>query len=373
VHRREGGMVEGTGQVAQSLQDQRYFSQVERALDEALDRTRRTAGASAQIDLATGQYIVFSDQHRGIRNRADDFRNNERAYNAALAYYFNAGHHLVVLGDVEELWEEGPGPVTRAYPYSLELEAAFHRAKRYLRIWGNHDDEWQFADSVRRYLDPVFGSSPLQVREGAILKVTDGGQELGELFLLHGHQGTLESDRWSWLSRFFVRYAWRPFQRLTGLSLNTPAEDWDLRLAHNIALYSWAERQSKLVLIAGHTHRPVFKSQSHEAQILAEWTALKAELEQSPAQERRLDLAKLAAQLEWVRAQEQQLPRSEQQAVMAKPCYFNTGCCSYLDGDVTGIEIAGGQISLVRFPDDEGRPQPQILASTSLRDVLNAL
>ena len=201
----------------------------------------------------------------------------------------------------------------------------------------------------------------------------DEGQKMGELFLLHGHQGTLESDRWSWLSRFFVRHVWRPFQRLTGFSLNTPSEDWDLRLAHNIALYSWAERQRKLVLIAGHTHRPVFKSQSHEAQVLAEMAALKAELRRPPTEEQLLDLAELAAQLEWVRAQEQQQPHSEQQAVMAKPCYFNTGCSSYLDGDVTGIEIAGGQIRLVRFPDDEGRPRPQTLAGTSLKDVLNAL
>lgn len=36
-----------------------------------------------------------------------------------------------------------------------------------------------------------------------------------------------------------------------------------------MALYDWAAAQAGLVLIAGHAHEPVFKSQSHEAQIKA--------------------------------------------------------------------------------------------------------
>ncbi len=39
------------------------------------------------------------------------------------------------------------------------------------------------------------------------------------------------------------------------------------------------------------------------------------------------------------------------------PCYFNSGCCSYADGDVTGIEIASGTIRLVRWLDNDGNPQ----------------
>ena len=32
-----------------------------------------------------------------------------------------------------------------------------------------------------------------------------------------------------------------------------------------------------------------------------------------------------------------------------KPSYFNTGCCSFSDRSITGIEIAGGEIRLVRW------------------------
>ncbi len=58
---------------------------------------------------------------------------------------------------------------------------------------------------------------------------------------------------------------------------------------------------------------------------------------------------------------------------MEKPCYFNTGCCCYADGDITGLELAEGEIRLVRWPDDAGRPRPKILATASLKDVLASL
>jgi hypothetical protein len=35
---------------------------------------------------------------------------------------------------------------------------------------------------------------------------------------------------------------------------------------------------------------------------------------------------------------------------VSPPCYFNTGCCSFPDGDITGLEIADGEIRLVRWP-----------------------
>jgi hypothetical protein len=58
---------------------------------------------------------------------------------------------------------------------------------------------------------------------------------------------------------------------------------------------------------------------------------------------------------------------------MSKPCYFNTGCCCFADGDITGLELAGGEIRLVRWPDKYGRPRPYILARAPLRDILSQL
>jgi hypothetical protein len=176
------------------------------------------------------------------------------------------------------------------------------------------------------------------------------------------------------VARLAVRYLWRSVQRLTGLSANTPARDWQLRQRHNIALYSWAQARSKLVLITGHTHRPVFRSQTYMEQVRHILGELEARRRAAPDDGRLRKLTgDFAAELEWARAQDFQTPGDEGEAVpMTKPCYFNTGCCSFVDGDITGLELADGDIRLVRWPDNYGRPRPQILSRASLRDVLAA-
>ncbi len=358
---------------AQAFHDPAYQRQVADALDAALVRihAQEAAEGARALDLAADRYIIFSDLHRGARNGADDFWRCERAYNAALAYYLKLGHTLVTLGDVEELWEERPKDVVRNYQHSLRLEAQFHQRGRYARVWGNHDEDWSSAADVERLLQPVFGETPLNVREGLRLRVMDAGQHLGDLLLVHGHQGDTASDRWSKLSRWVVRVFWRNLQRLTHFSVNTPARNWQLREKHNIALYKWAEGRQKTVLIAGHTHRPVFQSLSHMDKLKRQLADLEAQA--GGADERRREaVGHKAAELEWVRAQEFQTPSEEETEPMGKPCYFNAGCCCFTDGDITGLEIVDGHIRLIRWPDRNGRPWPDVLESKPLRDVLAA-
>lgn len=354
-----------------------HIEQVAQALDAALVRVEdgeKSEGGEKVYQLSTDKFVIFSDMHKGARNRADDFRWSERAYNAALAYYFNMGYTLVVLGDAEELWEERPKSVFGAYPHTFELEAQFHREGRYFRVWGNHDDEWQYKNSVNYFFGTFFKEKPLKIHESLRFTVVDDeGKELGKLFLIHGHQGDEKSDRWKKLSKPLVRIGWRPFQRLTNISLNTPAKSWDLREKYNKAMYSWAKNQENLVLIAGHTHRPVFGSQSHEKRIKKEINKLtknvKGDLD--PAQRKEKSL--LLAEVEWIRAQQNEAPGKEAPVPMDKPCYFNTGCCSYSDGDITGIEIADGEIRLVRWPDEQSKPKPHVLESDSLVRVFSEL
>ena len=172
-----------------------------------------------------------------------------------------------------------------------------------------------------------------------------------------------------------MRYVWRQIQRLTGVSLNfpTPARLVGLREKYNVALYQWAERQRKIVLIAGHTHRPVFMSQSHEEQIKKRVQKLQEEIGGQPTPEQIAEMAELLAELEWAMAQEQQRPGKEPRVEMRKPCYFNTGCGSFSDGDITGIEITGGRIRLIRWPDKNRQPKPHVLAEESLKDVFGEL
>jgi len=352
----------------------RYVVRVANALDAIVARAEAEAPTCTRrpLDLRHDRFIIFSDLHRGARNAADDFRHTERAYRAALAYYLRLGHTLVVLGDAEELWEEGPQAVLEAYRETFTLEAQFHRDGRYVRVWGNHDDAWQFEDMVRRYLQPVYGASPLMAHEAVLLDANEGAGQLGRLLLVHGHQGDAKSDSWSWFSRYVIRYLWRPYQRLTQVRANTPATRYDLRHRLNRAMYLWAEQQSKLVLIAGHTHNPVFRSMSHAEQLELELLRFEAQVPMPHSRPEIEAHALLLSRLEWVRTDAQESLRQANGVTFAKPCYFNTGCCSYDDGDITGIEIVDGEIRLIRWPDDSGEPRPHILASDSLKAVLAA-
>ena len=344
----------------------RYQRSIAEGLSKAFDQA---ATEEHELDLDTARLVVFSDHHKGARDGADDFRRCERAYVAALGYYLEEGHRLYVLGDVEELWENSPDEPLEAYSEALELEAEFYRRDRYERFWGNHDDYWQHSAKVEKRLWRYYPE--LKVREALKLRITSRGERLGLLFLVHGHQGTAESQRFAWFSKLIVRYIWRPLQRRFGFSATTPATDWELRAKHNQALFAWARSHpEKPVLIAGHTHKPVFGTSTppkpeHRpvAEVQEELAGARAK---SPADQE--EVARLRAELGWVEA----IGRSTEPPPMPiePPCYFNTGCCSFPDGDVTGIEIVDGMIRLVRWCDDEGRTLPKILVEDDLRGIL---
>lgn len=346
--------------------DQSYNDAVAQALDKTYGAVQE-AGVS-DLDLATARIIILSDQHKGARNGADDFRDTEPFYNAALAYYFDRDYTLIGLGDCEELWEERPGAVIDAYGHTLSLTARFHQAGRYQRVWGNHDDEWRSRASIDRHLVPVYQDPKFAVPEGLLFRVMDAGESLGSLFLVHGHQGTLDSDRFSWFSRLVVRYIWRPIQRLTNWRTTTPATSWELRQKHNIALYSWSAVQTKTILIAGHTHRPVFEAKVEVGIIERELAAI----QQAPADTKKDEqIPDLQAELAWAQEQTMQLESGMETPI--KPSYFNSGCCVYSDASLTGIEITDGEIRLVRWPNSNGETTPEIWASASLRSVLAEL
>jgi UDP-2,3-diacylglucosamine pyrophosphatase LpxH len=340
--------------------------QSERRIHEGLERSYNLAKEQKHelnVGIEEARFVIFSDLHRGTRDGADDFLRCEQAYSAALGYYLESGYTLIVLGDAEELWECRPSPVVNSYWATLLLEAEFHKQNRYYKIYGNHDDYWEKESGIRKLLSPIFGPL-LQIRENLRL-IFDQGQALShEIFLVHGHQGDFLSDQSRTISKFLVRYFWRPFQRFTKIKLTTPAKDYNLRDEHSISMYRWAEKKKGLVLIAGHTHLPVFESKDHIGRI-------EGELEQARSADNLARVAELRAELELMKAKMRE--QGGHSFSMAKPCYFNTGCCSFSDGDVTGMEIADGQIKLVRWPDDAGDPKPKVLGYAMLDKVFESV
>lgn len=325
------------------------------------------------IDIDDLRIVVFSDHHRGEQDGADDFRHCKPAYHAALGYYLESGYTLYLLGDVEELWECHPGRVVRTYRDTLNLEREFARDARLIRFYGNHDDHWgkpgTLTNTLRKELQ---FAEDIPVYESVRVTITSAEGTIGEMLFLHGHQGETLSDRFSVLSRWIVRYIWRPFQRLTKIPSTTPATSFELRKKHELAQYQWASSQSGTLLFAGHTHHPVFSSQSHESYLHQLIDQLREEKKtaDSPAklEEIQNSINHHSAELQWVLAKssgvEMVLPPD------SPPCYFNTGCCSFGDGDITGLEIADGEIRLIRWPDDQGNPRRKILRRGSLREIL---
>ena len=95
-----------------------------------------TVGAVVPYDLNTGRFIIFSDQHKGTRDTADDFILAEKNYTAALDYYYTNDFTFINLGDCEELWENTPDKVMKANKTVLQSEARFLAAKPLLpRVW----------------------------------------------------------------------------------------------------------------------------------------------------------------------------------------------------------------------------------------------
>jgi UDP-2,3-diacylglucosamine pyrophosphatase LpxH len=342
---------------------QKYQKRVKDGLDRAFDDP---GTADVEIDLDHESLMIFSDHHRGARDGADDFWRCERSYHAALGYYLETGHRLILLGDVEELWENKPDVVLKAYRDTLQLEREFHEDGRLARVWGNHDDAWRHEGEVEKHLLSQFPG--LVIREALRLRVVQGGNPLGLIFLVHGHQGTLDSDRFTHISRLFVRYGWRPLQRRFKIPSTTPARDFVLRAEHDEAMFEWA-RAKKLVLIAGHTHRPVFSSPESTPERTLEDVDQQLERLRAEADATREGIATLRAERELVRTP----PFGEAPKEMPLPCYFNTGCCSYGDGDVTGLELANGEIRLVRWLNDEYQPKVKPLAGRDLRAVFETL
>jgi UDP-2,3-diacylglucosamine pyrophosphatase LpxH len=337
----------------------------------ALRRARRSPGHRGQpapiFDAARDRLVVLSDMHRGKRDRADDFRRCEAAYLKALRHYDSEQYTLAILGDAEELWQSKIGAVLDAYPDVYEAEASFHTDGRLIRIWGNHDEEWASPAAVRHWLVPVHPGPALHVAESLLLDVFMDGRKLGSLFLVHGHQGTGMSDGLAFLARFTVRFIWKPIQHVTAVSRNTPSKNRKVREKHHRAMRRWAENQENFLLIAGHTHRPVFASIAIVDE-LERRLGLDMEEIRSRADDQLFwdEIVSNCTDHGWLGDEAPCGPPREGQA--PEPHLFNSGCCCFRDGRITGIELAEGQIRLVLW--GEGSPEGRrVLARANLEDV----
>jgi len=316
-------------------------SPAQRRINKALDHTLQIVRQMKRIKLdENSRFIIFSDHHKGAGDEADDFRPCQTTYKTALDHYYENGFNLVLLGDAEELWENKIEEVMATYEDVFLSEARFY-PDHYFRIVGNHDDTWNDPEHVAAYLEPFY--SNIQVLPGLVLAY-ESDDLYGEVFLAHGHQGTLDSDVLSGISPHILPI-YRQLQNKFSIGHTTPATDDYLRGQHDTQMYRWASQKRRLILIAGHTHRPVWTSLTHLDQLFMQLYALrqrKGEIDEQSYDEQYQNL------LSDINKRIIKDPPVND-TLKTLPSYFNTGCCRFLDGDITGIEITGQKICLVKW------------------------
>lgn len=101
----------------------------------------------------------------------------------------------------------------------------------------------------------------------------------------------------------------------------------------------------KTWLITGHTHQPVFGSLTHLEHLFKQFQEALNKQDKAAEEKLRKEIS----------TREREFTAVAMDYMNMKPYYFNTGCCCFSDGDITGIELAEGEIRLVKWSMAKGR------------------
>ncbi len=265
-----------------------------------LDKVTRVYNRSDIIPFDDSSRFVFmSDCHRGDGSYSDNFLNNKNIFYSALTQYYHNNYTYIELGDGDELWENKRlSDIMQMHKDVFSLMSKFHSDRRLYMLYGNHDIEkrnYKYVENnIRRYHarreqdDPSIFNN-VKMHEGLVLKHNESNDKI---LLIHGHQvDTLNSTLWR-LSKFLVRYLWKPLETIGVNNPTSPAKNYKKKITIAKSLSKWVIKEKHL-LIAGHNHRPSFPDVG-------------------------------------------QVP------------YFNDGCCIHPQA-ITAIEIANGNICLVKW------------------------
>jgi hypothetical protein len=125
-------------------------------------------------------------------------------------------------------------------------------------------------------------------------------------------------------------------------------------------MYEWSAQQKNILLITGHTHQPVFESLTHPEKLYKE--LLKARSVN--------DISRIQILETEIQSLKKRNNKYNEDVLLMKPSYFNSGCCCFSDGDITGIEITHEKISLIKWSNEIGR---EILEATSFNELIAQL
>lgn len=247
----------------------------------------------------SSRFVIMSDCHRGNGSWGDNFLNNQNLFFAALYEYYEHGYTYIELGDGDELWENrSMKDIIQIHSHAFWLMSLFYKEHRFYMLYGNHDIVKRDPAYVRNNYDSYYSDSVgshlqlfpgIKVYEGLLLRYQNSKYQI---FLTHGHQADYLNNNLYRLSRFLVRYLWKPLELLGVKDPTSAAKNNIKKNSIEKIIMEWSKKYNQMI-ICGHTHRPVFPN-------------------------------------------------------IGEPLYFNDGSCVH-PRCITAIEISNGMILLVKW------------------------
>ena len=342
--------------VSSSPKRENVMSSLSNLYAESVDKPGEKSGSMFNFDPHEKSIIIFSDQHKGARNGADDFAMAADNYMAALDYYHKNNFYYVNLGDCEELWKNNIFSVVKHNAEVFEKEKLFVDSNMYCKIIGNHDLYWKNDPFAQIQIKNIYKRA-FKIFEGIVLRVQLKEKSI-DIFCTHGHQGDAQSDG-NWFSKWFVSNVWGPLQTFLDININSPSTNNEKKTLHNQMMYEWSIAQKNVLLITGHTHQPVFNSLTHLERLYLQ-------LEEAKAVNDKTAIAKIENEIP-VRRREYDFVNNLYKNM--SPSYFNSGCCCFKDGNITGIEISGNYIRLIIWSKVNGIPARSVAEEASILSI----
>lgn len=290
-----------------------------------------------QLDLSA-RYVFLSDLHMGNGGSRDDLLVNRELIESMLSqWYLPRDYFLIMNGDIEDLSKFPLQTVRAAWPKLLAIIGQFAERGRLRKIVGNHD--FDLADT-RDYPWPLY--------QGLVYRSGEN-----RIFVFHGHQASNLYEKYDFVSDFLIRYFLKPLRiRNSGVS-----KDSRRRFATERRIYR-AARSLGVIAIAGHTHRPLFESQSKYDNIRMTIESLLRQYSDADKDQKK----RIEGQIVLYRNEMQNLASVKEKQKKTQslygagpfliPCLFNSGCATGKHG-ITALEIENGNISLVYWTTSE--------------------
>ena len=250
--------------------------------------------------------------------------------------------------------------IKERYDNIFRMETSFIQKRSFIKIFGNHDLYWGNDPFAARQLKKAYNEDAI-IYEGVVLFTTINNKPF-RIFCTHGHQGDAQSDG-NWFSKFFVARIWAPLQAYLRINPNTPAYNKEKKTLHNEIMYEWSAQKENTILVTGHTHQPVFESLTHIERLYKQFQAAQMERNSQLVEVLEKDIRKTESKFTAVSVD----------YMTMKPSYFNSGCCCFSDGDITGIEIENGFIRLIKWGMQNGIPERILLEEALLEDIARLL